>query len=100
MGVTFQEFFSPLQHAIATLTGCKTIVSGVRALLEADPELLVLHVDMANAFIENDRVAIFEELSPGSLSCSTLLCSPQLFAIQKAGWHLGDSPLLRGITPG
>jgi hypothetical protein len=59
---TFQEYFSPLQYAVATPAGCKTIVAGVRALLEADPELLVLQVDMANAFNEVDRVAIFEEL--------------------------------------
>ncbi len=58
----FQQFFSPLQYAVSTPGGCESIIAGVRALLDVDPELLVLQVDLANAFNEVDRVAIFEEL--------------------------------------
>ncbi|GAQ93619.1 hypothetical protein KFL_017180010, partial [Klebsormidium nitens] len=58
----FQQFFSPLQFAVSTPGGCESIIAGIRALLDADPELLVMQVDLANAFNEVDRTAIFEEL--------------------------------------
>ena len=58
----FQQFFSPLQFAVSTPGGCESIVAGIRALLDVDPELLVMQVDLANAFNEVDRTAIFEEL--------------------------------------
>jgi hypothetical protein len=58
----FQQFFSPLQFAVSTPGGCESIIAGIRALLNADPELLVLQADLANAFNEVDRTAIFEEL--------------------------------------
>ena len=58
----FQQFFSPLQFAVSTPGGCESIIAGIRALLDVDPESLVLQVDLANAFNEVDRSAIFEEL--------------------------------------
>ncbi len=58
----FEQYFSPLQYAVSTPGGCESIIAGVRALLDLDPDLLVLQVDLANAFNEIDRVAIFEEL--------------------------------------
>jgi hypothetical protein len=66
---TFQEHFSPLQYAVATSAGCETIVAGVQALLEADPELLVLQVNMANAFNEVDAW-----LSSRSSGLTSVLC--------------------------
>jgi hypothetical protein len=58
----FQQFFSPLQFAVSNPGGCESIVAEIRALLDMDPELLVMQVDLANAFNEVDCKAIFEEL--------------------------------------
>jgi hypothetical protein len=51
----FSEFFSPLQYGVANPGGCE-------ACLDLEPETLVLQVDLANAFNEFDRVAMFDEL--------------------------------------
>jgi hypothetical protein len=37
-------------------------VTGIRAYIKQEPQSLVLQVDLANAFNEVDRVAMFEEL--------------------------------------
>jgi hypothetical protein len=38
----FSEFFSPLQHGVATPDGCEAVVAGIRACLDLKPETLVL----------------------------------------------------------
>jgi hypothetical protein len=58
----FQLHFAPLQYGVATPGGCEAIVAGIRAYIEQEPQSLVLQVDLANAFNEVDRVAMFEEL--------------------------------------
>lgn len=58
----FREFFSPLQFGVSTPGGCEAVVAGIRACLDLEPETLVLQVDLANAFNEVDRVAMFDEL--------------------------------------
>ena len=58
----FQAFFAPLQFGVATPGGCEAVVAGIRACLDVEPSSLVLQVDLANAFNEVDRVAMFEEL--------------------------------------
>jgi AcrR family transcriptional regulator len=58
----FQQHFAPLQYGVATPGGCEAIVAGIRAYIEQEPQSLFLQVDLANAFNEVDRVAMFEEL--------------------------------------
>jgi hypothetical protein len=59
----FQRHFASLQYGVATPPGgCETIVADIRAYIEQEPQSLVLQVDLANAFNEVDRVAMFEEL--------------------------------------
>jgi hypothetical protein len=58
----FQQHFAPLQHGVATPGGCEAIVAGIRAYIKQEPQSHVLQVDLANAFKEVDRVAMFEEL--------------------------------------
>jgi hypothetical protein len=58
----FSKFFSSLQYGVATPGGCEAVVAGIRACLDLEPETLVLQVDLANAFNEFDRVAMFDEL--------------------------------------
>jgi hypothetical protein len=58
----FQQHFAPLQYGVATPGGCEAIVAGIRAYIKREPQSLVLRVDLANAFNEVDRVAMFEEL--------------------------------------
>jgi hypothetical protein len=52
----FQQHFAPLQYGVASPGGCEAIVAGIRAYIEQEPQSLVLHVDLANAFNEVDRV--------------------------------------------
>jgi hypothetical protein len=91
---TFHSLFRPsvfLLYSMQLLppASCETIVARVRALLEADPELLVLLVDMANAFNEVDRVMISVSRSSGLtfLLCFLLLES---FTITPALCSTGD----------
>ncbi|GAQ91995.1 protein with reverse transcriptase-like domain [Klebsormidium nitens] len=58
----FREFFTPLQYGVATPGGCEAVVAGIWACLDLEPETLFLQVDLANAFNEVDRVAMFDEL--------------------------------------
>jgi hypothetical protein len=58
----FQQHFAPLQFEVATSGCCEVIVAGIRAYIEQEPQSLVLQVDLANAFNEVDRVAMFEKL--------------------------------------
>jgi hypothetical protein len=58
----FSEFFSPLQYGVATPRGCEAVVAGIWVCLDLEPETLVLQVDLANAFNQFDRVAMFDEL--------------------------------------
>jgi hypothetical protein len=51
-----------LQYGVATPGGCEAIVAGIRAYIEQEPQSLVLQVDLANAFNDVHRVAMFEEL--------------------------------------
>lgn len=62
----FQQFFSPLQFAVSTPGGCESIVAGIRCLLDLDPELIIMQVDLANAFNEVDRTAFSRSF--GSIS--------------------------------
>jgi hypothetical protein len=58
----FWHHFTPLQYGLATPGGCEAIVAGIRAYIKQEPQSLVLQVDLANAFNDVDRVAMFEEL--------------------------------------
>ncbi|KAL2611673.1 hypothetical protein R1flu_023365 [Riccia fluitans] len=63
------DHFSPLQFDVATHGGCKTIIHGLRAILDLHPDWVVLQVDIQNMFNTISREALFCELrvATGSL---------------------------------
>jgi hypothetical protein len=60
------ERFEEGEHGVAQSadgpTDGEAVVAGIRACLDLEPKTLVLQVDLANAFNDFDRVAMFDEL--------------------------------------
>lgn len=50
MQPTFVDHLYPYQFGVATLGGCEMVVHGLRSTLEVHPNLVVLQVNIANAF--------------------------------------------------
>jgi hypothetical protein len=70
------SIFFPLQYPVATPASCETIVEGVRAVLEADLELLlVLQVDMANTLMRLTESGLSKSSGFVFLLCFLLLDS-------------------------
>ena len=87
-----KEFFSPLQMGVAVPSGAEAVVHAWRECLEAhkdDPEVVILKVDLDNAYNNGDRSVMLEE---------TAKHFPSLYAF---AWYCYGNPsqlLVRGLN--
>ena len=63
MRETFSEFFTPLQHGVATSGGSELLVNHIRFLLESNSEWSVLKTDVKNAFNSIQRSSLLKSIS-------------------------------------
>ena len=60
---SFSEYFSPIQHGVATAGGGELLTQLIQLLMDQNPEWSVLKTDVSNAFNPISRKCLMEEIS-------------------------------------
>ena len=60
---SFSEYFSPIQHGVATAGGAELLTHHIQLHMDQNPEWSVLKTDVSNAFNSISRKCLMEEIS-------------------------------------